>query len=201
MILTRLRGVVGALGTDAGWYEDFDLGPAGFRRSFLVAALVVPMSLVVARGVETERALAVERWVAQGRAPADAVAATVPALPLALVVGAFVIAFPFVATVTATLFGKAERLRGWVVVRHWTLLFLSMIAALLFALYLAGALPFRLANSGLFILTFALLAADIRLAQRVGGFSLGAAVLVGSIVASLGMSLILLGLLAYIGPA
>ena len=188
MLAERFRGVREALGRGEAWYERFDLSPTGFRASFLVAFATLPAMGVIAKAVERERAIVV------GTEARD-----VQWWPFFLVMGAFLLAFPFVATLTQLLTNRMGRLPGWVVVRHWTLFFLVWGCAGLFALYLFGPLPYALPNFVLFVAMFALLAADIRLAQKVGGLGLGAAVLIGSTITSMGFSLVLVGLLLYIG--
>ena len=184
----KLNGVAEALGTSPDWYHSFDTSRDGFRRSFLVAALTLPAYAVVAQAVEVERGRLL------GEASRD-----VAWLPFLLITGLFVLAFPFVAFVMSTIFERLDRFHGWGVVRHWTAFLLAWSVAGLFALYLLGIVPYALSNGVLFVAMFALLGADIRLAQKVGAFGLGAAVLIASLVATLGMSLLLSGLLIYSG--
>ena len=178
-----------ALGREEAWYRHFDLSRGGFRRSFLVALATLPAMGVIAKAVERERAVVM-----------GAEARDVEWWPFFLVMGAYLLAFPFVATLTQIVTNRFERLPGWVVVRHWALFFAVWGCAGLFALYLFGPLPYALPNFVLFVAMFAMLGADIRLAQRIGGLGLGAAVLVGSTITSMGLSLVLIGLILYIGP-
>ena len=188
MIRAKLNGVADALGTSPDWFRSFDTSREGFRRSFLLAALTLPAYAVVARAVELER----------GRIVGDA-SRDVAWAPFLLITALFILAFPFVAFVMSTIFERLDRFHGWVVVRHWTAVFLAWFVAGVFALFLLGLVPYALPNGVLFVAMFALLGADIRLAQKVGGFGLGAAVLIASLVATLGMSLLLIGLLIYSG--
>ena len=190
VIASAFRGSLAALGREPAWYRFFDLSRRGLVLSFLAAGATLPAYLVVARASETERA------IVMGEA--------VRAIPHLWVLGAalaYTLAFPFVAVVSTTLFGRTERYAGWVVARHWTVFFIAWAVAGLFGLYLAGALPYRIPNFIGLVAWFGVLAADIRLARKVGGLGLGAAVLVGSIVMSLAMSLALMVLLLYLGSA
>jgi len=187
MIVERFRGVLSALGREDDWYRYFNITQGGFQRSFLVALGTLPAYFLIARAVEVER----------GRLLGDA-SRDIPWGIFAGVMGGFTLAFPFVAVICATLFGVSERLRGWVIVRHWAVFFLAWFAAALFGLYIAGAINYATANLVGFAAWFGVLALDIRLAQKVGGFGLGGAVLVGSIITSLGLSLILAGLVLYL---
>ena len=188
MIFERLRGVLSALGREEDWYRFFNITRGGFQRSFLVALGTIPAYFVIARAVEVERGLLL------GEASRD-----IPWGVFGMVMVAYSLAFPFVAVVVATLFGRSERLQGWVVVRHWAVFWLAWAVAGVFALYLFGPVSYALANMVGFAAWFGVLAADIRLAQKVAGLGLGAAILVGSIITSLGMSLVLAGLLLYLG--
>ena len=187
MILERLRGCLAALGRDPDWYRFFDTSTAGMRRSFLPALLTLPAFAIIALAVEAERARILEQ------APAN-----IPWAPFSLIMLSFLVAFPFVAVISSTLFQKAERWPAWLVVRHWSVLFLAWSVALGFALYLRGAIGFAIANVYAFAAWMSLLVLDIRLASKIGGLGLGASVLVGSIITTLGLSLILAALLLYL---
>lgn len=183
-----LNAVAGALGSDPDWRSRFDTTQRGLRASFGVAALTLPAYAVIARSVEVAR---VELF---GEA-----APGVAWLPFALVTALVTLAFPFVAFVMGTIFQRVERYPAWVVVRHWTVFLIAWGVAALFALHLLGALPYSVPNFVLFVAMFGVLAADIRLAVRAGGFSLGTAVLIGSLIMSLSLSLMFVGLVLYLG--
>ena len=188
MLLERFRGVAEALGSGERWYDCFDISAAGLRRSFLVALATLPAAGIIALAVERERAMVV-----------GAGAADIPWPAFYGVMAVYLLAFPLVAAITTGIAKTRERLPAWVVVRHWALFFFAWGAAGLFALYLVGPLPYAVPNFALFVGMFAMLAVDARLAQKVGGLGWGAAVLVASTITSAGLSLILLGLLLYIG--
>ena len=183
-----LNAVAGALGSDPDWAARFDTSQRGLLQSFGVAALTLPAYTIIARSVE----------VARAELFGDA-APGVEWLPFVLVTALVTFAFPFVAFVMSTIFERAERYPAWVVVRHWTVFLIAWGVAALFALYLLGVLPYSVPNFVLFVAMFGVLAADIRLAMRAGGFSLGSAVLIGSLVMSLSLSLMFVGLVLYLG--
>jgi len=187
VIFERLRGCFAAIGHDAEWYRFFNTTAAGMRHSFIPALLTLPAFAIIAIAVEAERARVLQE-------PAN----TIPWAPFSLIMLSFLLAFPFVAVISATLFQKPERWPAWLIVRHWTVFFLAWAVTLGFALYLRGPLSFAVANMFAFAAWIGLLVIDIRLAQKVGGLGLGASVLVGSIITTLGLSLILAALLLYL---
>ena len=66
----------------------------------------------------------------------------------------------------------------------------SLLVGVVFALVSLGLLPFILANGVLFAAYLGLLAADIRLAQKVAGFNWGLAILVGCVIVAVGMTFV-----------
>jgi len=102
--------------------------------------------------------------------------------------------FPLSAYILAKLFDKTDNFPAWVVVRHWTLFFAALIVAALFGLTMAGILPFMIVNSIAFFIYMCTLLMDIRIAQKVAGFEIGAAILAGCITTASGMLAILIGI-------
>ena len=188
MIGERLRGVFAALGPDPDWYRFFDTTRAAMRRSFIPALLSIPFYGLIASATQTERAQRL-----------NSLEVDVPWAPFILVMLAYTFAFPFVAVISGTLFDKSDRWPAWITVRHWTMFFLAALLGILYLLTEHGPLPFAVANTAGFAAWLGMLAIDIRLAQKVGGMGLGASVLIGSIITTLGLSLILASLLLYIG--
>jgi len=82
----------------------------------------------------------------------------------------------------------------WVITRNWTVFGLSLLTGAIFGLVSLGVLPFILANGVLFASYFGLLAADIRLAQKVVGFKWGFAILIGCLIVAVGLTFVQLAL-------
>lgn len=184
-ITKPLLGVFAVLGNWPNWEVYFDLSRRGLKASFggLTASLM-PLWLVVL-GVQTERA----RW-----ADSDVILPGV--LPFVLVAGLWLFAFPALAYLIGMIFEKMDRARPWVITRNWTVFALVGIAGLMFGLVGLGILPFMVANGVAFAAYLGLLAADIRLAQKVAEFSWGMATLMGCIIVAVSLTFVQLALSA-----
>ena len=180
-----LLGIFAVLGTWPSWENYFDLSRRGLKTSFvaLVASLVPIWSVVFA--VQTVRGQINETDV------------TLPGLlPFALVVGLWLFSFPALAYLMGMIFEKMDRARPWVITRNWTVFALASVTGLAFGLVALGLLPFMAANGVGFAAYLGLLAADIRLAQKVAGFNWGAAALIGCVIVAVGMTFVQLSLTA-----
>jgi hypothetical protein len=169
-------GVFAVLGTWPNWESYFDLSRKGQKVSFAVLALsIVPLWSVV-YAVQSERALRLDEDL------------NLPgAVPYILIVGIWLFSFPALAYLISMIFEKMDRVRPWTITRNWTVFEFSLLAGGVFGLVSLGLLPFVLGNGVLFAVYFGLLAADIRLAQKVAGFGWGTAVLLGCIIVAVGM--------------
>jgi len=95
-------------------------------------------------------------------------------LPFCLIVGLWLFSFPALAYLIGMIF---ERMDGGA-----------------FGLVSLGLLPFMLANGVLFAAYLGLLAADIRLAQKVAGFEWGMAILIGCVIVAVGLTFVQLAI-------
>jgi len=92
------------------------------------------------------------------------------------------------------IFEKMDRVRVWMITRNWTVLGFSLLAGAFFGLNALGIVPFALANGVLFAVYFGLLAADIRLAQKVVGFNWGTSILIGCVIVAVGLTFVQLAI-------
>lgn len=178
-------GVLRVLGPTEGWEDYFDLSKRGFKQSFIAVALTLPFYYICALGVEAERARLLE-----AEAPT-----AIPIAAFGVILVLYTLTFTAVAHILSLVFDRQDRFRPWAIVRHWTLFFMTFLAALAFGGYLLGLLPFGLVNSVAFTLYLGLLAVDIRLGKRIGGFDWGGAVLAGCLIHGVGLTIILAGVL------
>ena len=88
---------------------------------------------------------------------------------------------------------KQDRFRPWVITRHWTVFWLVLIVAAIFGLNLIGAVPFAAANFLALLGFLSILLIDMRLVQTIIPFPIGAAVLIGCTINTMGLVVILLG--------
>lgn len=185
--ISYLKGCMAAVGRIPNWERFFDLSKQALRVSFAAQILILPafyiMSLSVAKG----------RSTALGNVE---VAVNTPVIiTLGLV---YLLSFSAVAYMMVMVFDKQDRLRPWVIVRHWSVFFLAWVSALGFGLYLLEIFPFMAANGVFFAAFMGLLFVDIRLGKRIVGFDWNGAVLTGCIIAVTGLSLLLTGLSYFI---
>jgi len=182
-VTKSILGVFAVLGTWPNWESYFDLSRKGQKTSFLVLALsLLPLWMIV-YGVQTERALRLETEL------------ELPGLvPFILVVGLWLFTFPALAYLIGMIFEKMDRVRVWTITRNWTVFSLSLLAGGAFGLATLGVLPFIVANGVLFAVYFGLLAADIRLAQKVAGFNWGTAILIGCGIVAVGLTFVQLAI-------
>jgi len=116
------------------------------------------------------------------------------ALPFILIVGMWLFSFPALAYLISMILEKMDRVRPWIITRNWTVFGFSLLAGATFGLFVLGILPFGLANGVLFAVYFGLLAADIRLAQKVAGFNWGSSILIGCVIVAVGMTFVQLAI-------
>lgn len=178
-----LLGIFAVLGTWPNWENYFDLSRKGQKTSFVVLALSLLPLWMVAYGIQTERAV---------RTAADLSLPGV--LPFVLIVGLWLFSFPALAYLIGMIFERMDRVRAWTITRNWTVFGLSLLAGAMFGLVALGVLPFMLANGVLFAAYLGLLAADIRLAQKVAGFNWGTAALIGCVVVAVGLTFVQLAI-------
>lgn len=174
-------GCFKVLGLDNTWPDHFDLSPKGFQQSFLAVFLSLPLFYICAAAVLKQREL---------------ISGDLQSFPAAAFLGIILIygfMFPLSAFILASLFKKDQAFRPWVIVRHWTMFFAALVVAALFALTLAGVLPFMMVNSIAFFIYMCTLLMDIRIAQKVAGFEIGAAILAGCITTASGLLAVLIG--------
>ncbi len=175
-------GCLKVLGLNPSWPEHFDVSPRGFQHSFIALFLSIPLFYICAAAVLKQRELL------SGEAQAF------PAAAFFIIILIYGFMFPVSAFILSSLFNKTENFNAWVVVRHWSLFFAALIVAALFALTLAGILPFMMVNSVAFFIYMCTLLMDIRIAQKVAGFEIGAAILAGCITTASGLLAILIGI-------
>lgn len=185
-ITKPLLGIFAVLGTWPAWESYFDLSRRGLKFSFAaLAASLFPLWLVV-YGVQTERARL-----------ADTADVLLPStLTFALVVGLWLFSFPALAYLIGMIFEKMNRARPWVITRNWTVFFLTVVTGAMFGMVGLGVVPFMAANGVGLAAYLGLLAADIRLAQKVADFSWGTSALIGCVIVAVGMTFVVLALRA-----
>lgn len=180
-------GMLRVLGTRSDWDEKFDLSKAGLKQSSVAVGLTLVFYYICALAVQSQRAL---------MAGADAPTA-IPIAAFGLILFLYLMTFIGCVYVLTQVFDKQDRFRTWVIVRHWTLFFMSFLAALLYGLYLIGMLAFNIANLSAFAIYLSTLIVDIRIAQKIGGFDWGGAILSGCVIHAMGLTFILTGILQF----
>lgn len=183
-----LNGSLKALGRGDDWESDFDLSRAGFKRSFLALGLSLPFYYVCAAAVKKHQALVTD---------SKAITA-LPAAAFLLIFALYAMTFVISVYLITMVFDKQDRFRPWVIVRHWSVFFAAMLAAILMGLNLAGVLPYTIAIYivlGIYLLTLAI---DIRLASRIGDFEWGAAVITGCLITAMGLTILMIGVAQFV---
>ena len=180
--VAALIGSVKALAGREGWTDHFDLTRKGLQQSFIALLLTIPAFYLIAHAVQVERAKMLEEGVSG-----------VPLAPFAIILLLYLLTFSAVAYIFAMIFDKQDRFRPWVVSRHWSIFWLVLLVAGLFGLYLIGVIPFAIVNYIALAAFLGILLIDIRLAQAVIPFPIGAAILIGCTINAMGLVVILLG--------
>lgn len=183
-------GCLKALGFDTDWPEYFDLSERGFRLSFLTIPLSLPFYYMCALAIHKQQVTVLEQTPNyEGGTPE-----LISPLLFVLISLAFGFSFSLIAFLLAGAFNKTSRFKSWAIVRHWSFFFVALIAAAFLGLTYFGIAPFSIILPLIFCLYLGTLAIDIRLAQKIGGFEWGGAILTGCIITALGLSVILMGL-------
>ena len=131
-LIDARRGLAGVLLLLAGrrdFHDYFDVSSSGMIRSFIAAAIALPLSAFSA-GVANAVAVS-----AEGGEPPYAFTFVVARWLVAWVY------FPPLAALLTRVIGRNEAFAPWVVLNNWTHLLIVILQALAFALVLAGATP------------------------------------------------------------
>lgn len=176
-----LTGCRKALSGAPDWAEGLDLSPHGLWQSFIALALSVPAYYVCSLAIATERAK-----IAGGPA------SVVPPLPFAIAALIYLLSFSASTYIICAAFKKPECFKPWVILRHWSIFFITLLAATFYGLYLLGIMPFMIANIAALGLYLATLAVDIHLAQRIGRFDITPAIFTACIIFAMGLSVLLI---------
>jgi len=181
-IVAALSGSIKALMGRADWTDYFDLTRKGLQQSFMALLLTIPAFYLIAHAVQLQRAKLLE----------DVVTA-VPLAPFAIILLLYLLCFSAIAYIFAMIFDKQDRFRPWVITRHWSIFWLVLSVAGIFGLNLIGVMPFAAANYIALLGFLCILFIDIRLAQTIIPFPMGAAILIGCTINAMGLMVILLG--------
>lgn len=181
-IVAALFGSVKALAGRADWTDHFELSRMGVQQSFIALLLTIPAFYLIAHAVQLERARILEETLA-----------VIPLAPFAIIILLYLLCFSAVAYIFTMIFDKQDRFRAWVITRHWSVFWLVLIVAGIFGLNLIGIVPFAAANFLALVAFLCILLIDIRLAQTIIPFPIGAAILIGCTVNAMGLVVILLG--------
>ena len=181
-IIASLSGAVKALMGRSDSSDHFDLTRKGLQQSFVALLLTIPAFYLIAHAVQLQRAKMLETAVS-----------AVPLAPFAIILMLYLLCFSAVAYIFAMIFDKQDRFRPWVITRHWSVFWLVLIVAAIFGLHLIGIVPFAAANYIALIGFLGILLIDMRLAQTIIPFQLGAAILIGCTINAMGLVVILLG--------
>ncbi len=182
-------GCLKALGTDQDWRNFFDVSEKGFQQSFLTIPLSLPFFYICAAAIHKQHVdLLTANPDFDGQLPG-----LIPPIYFVLVFLFYGISFFAVAYFLGKAFQKDERLKSWVIVRHWSFFFLALIAGALFGLSYMSIVSFSAILPIAFILYLGTLAIDIRLAQKIAAFEWGAAILAGCMITALGLMVVLIG--------
>ncbi len=180
--VAALIGSIKALAGHADWADHFDLTRKGLQQSFAALLLTIPAFYLIAHAVQTHRATMIDTEVT-----------AVPLAPFAIILLLYLLCFSAVAYIFAMIFDKQDRFRPWVVTRHWSVFWLVLIVAAVFGLNLIGVIPFAIANYIALGGFLSILLIDMRLAQVIIPFQIGAAILIGCTINAMGLVVILLG--------
>jgi len=178
-----LLGIFAVLGTWPDWESYFDLSRRGLKVSFVVLAISLLPFWLMALGLETERARYLETEVAR------------PELVSFTATGIlWLFSFPALSYLIGMIFEKMDRTRAWIITRNWTVSGLSLLVGIGFGLFLMDALSFKFALGIAFAAYIGLLGADIRLAQKVAGFSWGTAMLIACVIVAVSLTFVILSI-------
>lgn len=177
--ISSILGVFAVLGTWPNWERYFDLSRKGLKASFAVLALSAAPLWLIVYGTQAERARSLEEAI------------VLPGiLPFILIVGIWLFSFPMLAYLIGMILEKMDRVRPWIVTRNWAVFGFSILTGAVFGLTALGLLPFVAANGVLFAAYLGLLAADIRIAQKVAGFNWGTAILIGCVIVAVSLTFV-----------
>ena len=177
-----LLGSVKALTARPDWSDYFDISKRGLKASFVALLLTIPAFYLIAHGVQVERMKQFGESLQ-----------SVPLTPFIILLTLYLLTFSACACIFSMLFDTQDRFRPWVITRHWTVFWLTLLIASLFGLYLLGLLPFDLVNYAALAGFLGILLIDIRLGQIIVPFKIGKSILIACVINAMGLIVILLG--------
>ena len=168
----------------ADWQDDINISRKGFFESYRAIGLSIPAYYLCALAITTQRAAA-----------ADSERTVLPIVLFAILVFIYSLTFSASVYFICRLFSKEAHFKPWVIIRHWSIFFCVLLAASLYGLFLLGLLPFAVANYAALCIYLLTLGIDIRLAQQLGEFDMGASIFIACINFAIGLAALLLGLM------
>ena len=186
--VAALIGTIKVIAGRPDWADHFDLGKTGLKQSFIALFLTIPAFYLIAYAVQVQRSRILEEAVS-----------AIPLVPFAIILLLYLLCFSAVAYIFTMIFDRQDRFRPWVITRHWSMFWLALTVAGIFGLNLIGIIPFAVANYIALAAFLCVLLIDIRLAQTVIPFSIGAAILIGCTINAMGLVVILLGFEQVVG--
>ena len=182
-LMKSFLGLFAVIGNWPNWERYFDLSRAGLKASFIILLLALPAYYIIISAIYQH-----------GAQIQDLTRGRVPIAPFTIITLIYLFSFSAYAYLLTMITERQDRFRPWVITRHWAVFYLAWAGALFLGLYMIGILPFALSYGVAVAGYLGLLAIDIRLLQKVVGFKLGAATLLGCIIVAMSLTLVMLGL-------
>ena len=183
-IYANLKGCFAVLLGKLGWEDFFELNREGVFKSFFGLVLILPSFYLVAYILQSKKSS--EKY--------DSLFEVLPLTSITVILFLYLLSLSSMALIVAMIFDFQDRLRPWLITRHWCIVWLSIFVGIVFYFHSLGLIPFYLTNFIALMGFLTILIVDICLAKSVLSLKNGTAILTGCGINLVGLSIILTSL-------
>lgn len=183
-IYRNSKGCFEVLMGHEGWESYFELSRDGVLRSFYGLLLILPNFYLIAYVVQRQKYDQVYNNLYE----------ILPLSAITITLTIYLLSFSALALIVAMVFDFQDRLRPWLITRHWCVIWLSIIIGLVFSIHSLGFISFYFANFIALLGFLNILFIDICLAKSILCYKNGPAILIGCGINIIGLSIILISI-------
>lgn len=183
-IFANLKGCLAVLLGKLGWEDFFELNRGGVFKSFFGLLLILPSFYFIAYILQSKK----------NSNNYDSFFEVLPFTSITIILFLYLLSFSAMALIVVMVFDFQDRLRPWLITRHWCIVWLSIFVGAVFYFHSLGLIPFYLTNFVALLGFLTILIIDIFLAKSILFFKNGTAIVTGCGINLVGLSIILTSL-------
>ena len=183
-IFANLKGCLAVLLGKLGWEDFFELNRGGVFKSFFGLLLILPSFYFIAYILQSKK----------NSNNYDSFFEVLPFTSITIILFLYLLSFSAMALIVVMVFDFQDRLRPWLITRHWCVVWLSVFVGAVFYFHSLGLIPFYLTNFVALLGFLTILIIDIFLAKSILFFTYSTAIVTGCGINLVGLSIILTSL-------